>query len=327
MKRSNLLLILISSAIILGLIHLITRPDPLNKYFRYNPPEWTKEHEKKIEKLLSDYGIKREWIKYSKTQIGVIEKPEVNITTPPDLPFSDFTVNLNRAFADENFTFIGFDHRRERIVSLHAYDGRSVFATLNLKVSDKVKRNNQRIYLLIDNWTGEESDGSDNILKREITATPMIILDDVKKVQEISSSLIKAKVDFGIRLLDQGSTLSYHKTSPQKIKEGNQAKISMIFPSASFYLNSFDDAQKANQKAGVKFINPSELYFQKSITSVKTLSEKIVSEGSKRNFRILKIDASLLKDENLTTLITDLQRKGFSFRYFRDFRSDLKNDQ
>lgn len=325
-KRSTLLFSLLTAVVVLGIIFKLTTSDSTLKKFEFSPPVWTKDYENKVVNLLTVYGVKKEWIKLGETQNGVIKKPEITVSTPSDLPIIDFVNQLNQQFSDQKFKFVGFDHRRDKVISLHAYDGQSTFAVVHLKISEKFKRNNQRIYLLIDNWTNDANDGSESILKKEIIATPMLVLKDVSQVQQLSAVLIKEKVDFGLRLLDQGSILSFHYNSPIKIKESNQSKIKTIFPSASFYLNGYDEPVKLLKKAGIKFINPSSLTNDVTLTSVSALNNQLSKTTPKTNYKILKVDYKLLDDKKLSDLITELQRKGFTFRYYRDFKNDLKND-
>ena len=290
---------------------------------------WTKQDEKRIVSVFSVYGIEKSWIKEDSKTEKLVSRPIFTVQTPPDIPFSDLNIKLNSEFKDADFHFLGFDHRRERLISFHAFDGNSVIATYNLKISDKFKRNRLRIYLLIDDWKAEESDGYNAIMNREITATPMISLNEISDAQSLVGNLNKTKVDFGMKILASGSSLSLSEKSPAKVLEGTRNKIQSVFPFASFYLLPSNSIAFKDSKSKIvnKFIKPSQLGSSQAISSISALQTSINSVQKNSDFLILKTNFSLLENDDFINFIVDLQRKGYSFRYFRDFASDKKNSE
>ncbi len=328
-NRKKVLLILFISVFLTGILYFVSAPPAFaNKYF-FDGKLWSKQDEKKIASVLSVYGIEKSWILVDSKTEKLVSRPIFTVQTPPDIPFSDLNIKLNSEFKDADFHFLGFDHRRERLISFHAFDGNSVIATYNLKISDKFKRNRLRIYLLIDEWKSEESDGFNAIMNREITATPMISLKEISDAQSLVTGLNKAKVDFGLKIQSSGSSLSFSEKSPAKVLEGTRNKIQTIFPFASFYLLPSNSIKfkESKSKTPIKFILPSQLSSSQAISSVSALQNSIKSAPKNSEYLILKTNFSLLENEEFINLLVDLQRKGYSFRYFRDFASDKKNSE
>jgi len=328
-NRKKVLLILFISTFLTGILYFVSAPPLFSKKYLFDGSIWTKQNEKRIASVFSVYGIEKSWIKEDSKTEKLVPRPIFTVQTPPDIPFSDLNIKLNSEFKDADFHFLGFDHRRERLISFHAYDGNSVIATYNLKISDKFKRNRLRIYLLIDDWKTEESDGYNAIMNREITATPMISLKEISDAQSLVTNLNKAKVDFGMKILTSGSSLSLSEKSPAKVLEGTRNKIQSVFPFASFYLlpSNAITFKDSKTKTINKFMKPSLLGSSQAISSISALQTSIKSVQKDSDYLILKTNFSLLENDDFISFIVDLQRKGYSFRYFRDFASDKKNSE
>lgn len=324
--RFIFILILTVATTISGAIFFLSEPDKEHPEYQWDSTAWNPSYHLQMKKILSDYGVEEEWIKTADQPGRLIKRPVYLILTPADLPIGDLHLKMNEELLTlSKLRFEGYDNRREKQVSLHAFDGRSVVATYRFEVSEKVSRPSSDIYLLVLP-AGEEITIPDLIAEKRIFSTSLLPVNEIKPAQEKASELSKSAIDFGMYVSAGSGKMEVNSSLSTSEILQRRNKLGIIFPAASVYFLN-DGGIKIDREKSPKFRNKQVLTSDNTLKSLKDLDFVLSTNKGKSKYQIYLASQSLFSDDGLEARVGELEKKGYRFRYFRDFNENDYSDK
>lgn len=301
-----------------GAIFFLSEPDKEHPEYQWDSTAWVPSYHEQMTKILSDYGIESNWIKVTEQPGRLIKRPVYLIMTPADLPVADIHFAMNEQLSSiSKLRFEGYDNRRDKQVSLHAFDGRSVVASYFFEVSAKVSRPSSDIFLLVLPKP-DEINIPDLISEKRISATILLPVNEVKSAQGKATELSKSAIDFGMYVQAGSAKLEINSSLPVSEILQRRNKLGIIFPAASLYY-LVDAGIKIDREKSPKFRNKQVLTSENTLKSLKDLDFVLATNKGKFKYQIYLAAQSLFEEEGLKSRVGELEKKGYRFRYFRDF--------
>lgn len=308
-----------------GAIFFLSEPDKEHPEYQWDSTAWIPSYHLQMKKVLSDYGVEDDWIKTADQPGRLIKRPVYLIMTPADLPIGDLHLKMNEELLSiSKLRLEGYDNRREKQVSLHAFDGRSVVATYRFEVSSKVTRPSSDIYLLVLP-VKEEISIPDLIADKRIFSTLLLLVNEIKPAQEKATELSKSAIDFGMYVSAGSGKMEVNSSLSTSEILQRRNKLGIIFPAASVYFLA-DGGIKIDREKSPKFRNKQVLTSDNILKSLKDLDFVLATNKGKSKYQIYLSSQTLFSDEGLTVRIGELEKKGYRFRYFRDFNEKDYSD-
>lgn len=309
-----------------GAIFFLSEPDKEHPEYQWDSTAWVPAYHEQMTKILSEYGIEPGWIKVAGQPGRLIKRPVYLIMTPADLPLADIHTAMNDQLTSlSKLRLEGFDNRRDKQLSLHAFDGRSVLATYFFEVSPKVSRPSADIFLLVLPNTDDISI-PELISEKRILSTLLLPVTDVKSAQEKATEFSKSAIDFGMYVQAGSSKLEISTSLPVSDILQRRNKLGIIFPAASVYF-LVDSGIKIDREKSPKFRNKQVLTSENILKSLKDLDFVLANNKGKSKYQIYLAAQSLFSEDGLNSRIRELEKKGYRFRYFRDFNENDYIDQ
>jgi len=317
--RFVFILILTVVTTISGSIFFLSEPDQEHPEYHFDSTLWVPSYHQSLVKVLSDYGIEDGWISKTEPPGRRMKRPVWVIKTPKDLPVTDLHTELNQVLTAESpLRLEGYDNRKDQIVSLHAFDGKSVVASYIFELTDKVTRQNSDIYLLVLPEK-EETDIPGIIRSKVLQATVLLPADPVSSAQKLAADLSGNAIDFGMLIPAGDGKLTISSALAQKDILQRKNKLSVIFPAASVYLMN-DRSVRTDPEKQPKFRTRSVLTSESVLKSTKDLDLVLSQQKGKSKYQIYLVSSEFPGDQELQDRLPALTKKGYRFRYFRDFR-------
>lgn len=323
--RFILIMVLTVITTLSGAIFFLSEPDKEHPEYQWDSTAWVPSYHDQMKKILSDYGVEADWIKVTDQPGRLIKRPVYLITIPSDLPVSDLQVAMNEQLSSiSKLRFEGYDNRRDKQVSLHAFDGRSVVATYFFEVSAKISRPASDIFLLVLPQP-DEITIPDLISDKRILSTLLLPVNDIKSAQAKATELSKSAIDFGMYVQAGSGKLEINSSLPGSELLRRRNKLGIIFPAASLYF-LVDGGVKTDPEKSPKFRNKMVLTSENTIKSLKDLDFVLANQKGKSKYQIYLAAQSLFAEDGLKTRVSELEKKGYRFRYFRDFNEKDYSD-
>lgn len=304
--------------LITGVMYFLSDPDQDHPEYWYDASLWSSDYHNAIVAECAGYGIRKEWISSVDPPGKRLDRPVWQIRVPTGFPVSDLSLGIQTIIRDESPLLVdGFDSRRENTVSLHIHDKGSVVATYQIKTDSKLKRQSADVYLLTMLPAGDEPPAL--LTDKSVLSTPVIVPSSVKKTQETATRLSGLAIDFGLYL--NGQQVPFRLSNAPGKKEFSQVdqKLSVLFPSASVFLTPGSTLKlpaktTRTYHSGQLFDHPEPLKTTKDL-------EFVLGKYKDSPYLIFKASPDLFEQDELPDLLTVLNKKGYRFRYFRDFKT------
>lgn len=304
--------------LVTGVMFFLSAPDQDHPEYWYDPAAWSAEYHTAIVTECSGYGIRKEWITAQNPPGKRVDRPVWQIRVPSGFPVSDLSLGIQTIIRDESALAVdGFDSRRENTVSLHIHDKGSVVATYQIKTDPKLKRESADVYLLTLLPAGDEPPTL--LTEKTILSTPVIVPSSVKKTQETATKLSGLAIDFGLYL--NGQQVPFKLSAAPGKKEFTQVdqKLAVLFPSSSVFLTpgrtlKLPVKPSRSYQSGDLFDHPDPLKTTKDL-------EFVLGKYKDSPYLIFKASPGLFDQNDLPELLARLNKKGYRFRYFRDFKT------